>query len=167
MAIVVRDRRGGHWSWFHHAVIDDYGAALGPYGIAVYICLCRHADREECTFVGQRTIATEIGAGRTSVNQAVAKLRELGLIEVEDRTDEGGRTTSTYTLLEPPLFTERTRVTPQSEQPKSATRTPNQFMNKIHGTRPITPHSKEYFDAITARSAAQQDTDAGDIADEQ
>lgn len=144
MAIVVRDRRGGHWSWFHHAVIDDYGPTLGPYGIAVYICLCRHTDRAECTFVGQRTIATEIGAGRTSVNQAVAKLRELGLIDVEDRTDEHGRTTSTYTLLEPPLFTERTAVTPHGKQPKAATRTANQFMNKNQGTRDITLENSRF-----------------------
>lgn len=134
MPITVRDRRGGHWAWFHHSVIDDYGAAIGPYGIAVYVCLCRHADREESTFVGQRTIATEIGAGRTSVNQAVAKLRELGLIEVEDRVDEHGRTTSTYTLLDPPLFTEQTGL-PPDEQP--AARQANSLLsrNKNHGKR--------------------------------
>lgn len=136
MPIAVRDRRGGHWAWFHHSLIDDYGAALGPYGIAVYVCLCRHVDREESTFVGQRTIATEIGAGRTSVNQAVAKLRELGLIEVEDRVDEHGRTTSTYTLLDPPLFTERTGLPPR-EQPaaRQANSLPSRNKNQGNNSR--------------------------------
>jgi biotin operon repressor len=162
MPIAVRDRRGGHWAWFHHSVIDDYGAVIGPYGIAVYICLCRHVDREESTFVGQRTIATEIGSGRTSVNQAVAKLRELGLIDVEDRIDEHGRTTSTYTLLDPPLVAERASVTPPDNHRQSATRTANQFMNKNHGKRDT---AQEYvtgrYGSVVARQQRQQDTEDG------
>jgi hypothetical protein len=64
----------------------------------------------------------------------VAKLRELGLIDVEDRVDEHGRTTSTYTLLDPPLFAERTGFPPR-EQP--AVRQPDSLpsMNKNHGKR--------------------------------
>ena len=149
MAIVVRDRRGGHWAWFHHSIIDDYGAALGPYGIAVYVCLCRHADREESTFVGQRTIAGEIGAGRTSVNQAVARLRELGLIEVEDRVDEHGRTTSTYTLLDPPLFAERASVSLR-EQPAARQANSLPSMNKNHGTRGATDFERSRFARLYA-----------------
>lgn len=140
MAAYVRDRRGGHWAWFHHAVIDDYGPELGPYGIAVYICLCRHADREEATFVGQKTVAREIGAGRTAVNQAVAKLRALGLVEVEDRQDERGRTTSIYTLLDPPCSPGEQgaprgeQARPPAAQPLSAPQT-DAPLALIHGTR--------------------------------
>ena len=137
MSIVVRDRRGGHWAWFHHAIIDDYGPLIGPYGIAVYACLCRHAGGEETTFVGQGTIARAIGAGRTSVNLAVAKLRELGLIEVESRVDEYGRTTNTYTLLDPPDVRHTNRgdapEIPSGEQPavRHANSLPSR--NKNHG----------------------------------
>ncbi|HEV7213996.1 MAG TPA: hypothetical protein VGP33_02645, partial [Chloroflexota bacterium] len=106
----------------------------------------------------------EIGSGRTSVNQAVAKLRELGLIDVEDRVDEHGRTTSTYTLLDPPLFAERTGLPPR-EQP--AARQPNSLpsMNKNHGKRDT---SQEYvtgrYGSVVARQQRQQDAalEAGD-----
>lgn len=164
MTIHVRDNRGGSWWWAHNAVFDVYGRDLGPYGIAVYCCLCRHAGNDQATWIGQRAIAEEIGCGRTSVQQALAKLRDLRLLQIEEQQDERGQLTNVYTLLPMPDATVQhprplhERGGSPREQGRSpggrggpgdgggplATQAPYQFMKKTHGTRPgLTPDTKE------------------------
>jgi hypothetical protein len=57
MAVHVRDNRGGNWFWIHNVIVDAYGKTLGPYGLAVYMVLCRHAGQEQATWIGQKNIA--------------------------------------------------------------------------------------------------------------
>jgi biotin operon repressor len=133
MPFQVRDNRGGNWFWLHNAILDSYGPRLGVYALSVYVALCRHAGQDQQTWVSQGKLAASLGAGRTSVNQAIAKLRDLGLIEVEDRTDSHGRTTSIYTLgAVTPVCDANSRITP-AEMPIPAERTAYRNKNKTHG----------------------------------
>jgi hypothetical protein len=102
MPIYVRDNRGGNWFWLHNAVVDHYGKQLGPYGIAVYVCLCRHVGQEQATWVGQREIAEEMGMSRRQVQRELEQLQTLALVSVETQETPHGQATNIYTLLAPP-----------------------------------------------------------------
>jgi hypothetical protein len=42
--IAVTDQRTPGWFWRHDRIIDTYGSKLKPIGIAIYVCLARHAN---------------------------------------------------------------------------------------------------------------------------
>jgi len=107
MAIRVRDRRGGGWWWAHNAIVTEYGADLGTYGIAVYAALSCHAGEEGVTWIGQKNIAAEIGCSRAQVQKELAKPRTLGPVEIEEQANEHGQTTNTSAPL--PVETPRLR----------------------------------------------------------
>ena len=99
--IEVRDLRPGGWFRLDNAVIDDHGAELGAYGIAVYCVLCRFADNEtQETYPSLATIAGLIGCSRRTVIRIIPKLEELGLICVEKvRSEHGDYDHNRYWLL--------------------------------------------------------------------
>lgn len=80
---VVRDRRPGYLKVYND-LFDRFGPALGPYGLAAYMALCRHADNEtsEC-FPSYGTIARETGMSRRKAIYEVQRMEQLGIIEVE------------------------------------------------------------------------------------
>ncbi|HEY8744462.1 MAG TPA: helix-turn-helix domain-containing protein [Chloroflexota bacterium] len=145
MPIYVRDNRGGNWFWLHNVVVDQYGKELGPYGIAVYVCLCRHVGQEQATWVGQREIAEEIGMSRRQVQRELEQLQALALVSVETQETPHGQATNIYTLLAPPHVREsrgddsQTRGHVSQTSPPRQGDTPYQFMNKTHGTRGSSP----------------------------
>lgn len=96
MAISVRDNRGGNWFWIHNVVVTDYGKHLGPHGLAIYAALACHADKEQQTWVSQKALAEEVGSSRAQVQRELAKLKQLGLVEVEEKTNEHGQTSNIY-----------------------------------------------------------------------
>ena len=145
MPIHVRDSRGGNWFWLHNAILDTYGPKLGPYGIAVYCCLCRHAGQEQHTWVGQKELAEEIGGSRAQVHRELTKLRELGLLHVEERREAHGQASNVYTLLavaaaeRPHVSVIGGHVTPRGAGSQADT-TPAQGdmpINKTQLTRPM------------------------------
>jgi len=105
----VRDQRKPGWFWMHNAILDNYGALLKPIGLAVYVCLARHANAAGQSWPGKRTIAEEVGCSESSVHAAIRLLVELRLITFEHRvSDVGDMTANIYTLREPPCFSEFT-----------------------------------------------------------
>jgi hypothetical protein len=149
MPIYVRDNRGGNWFWLHNAVVDHYGKQLGPYGIAVYVCLCRHVGQEQATWVGQREIAEEMGMSRRQVQRELEQLQTLALVTVETQETPHGQATNIYTLLAPPHVSESRGDDSQSRghvgqtSPPRQGDAPYQFMKKTHGTRGSTPPKKD------------------------
>ncbi len=95
--IRIKDKRGGRFI-IDDVVLNGYGEALGPYGIAVYITLCRHANMQsqQC-WPSQQTIAKKTGMSVRQVKNMVDRCENLGLITRE--IAEGKYTI--YTLLEP------------------------------------------------------------------
>ena len=108
----LRDGRKPGWFWADNRIIDEYGARIGANGIAVYVCLARHASTSRTAFPSFTMLATKIGMHRRTVIRVVRILIELGLIEVSRQADKSGRyLANTYRLLDPPepdLF-ERTK----------------------------------------------------------
>lgn len=100
----VQDRRNGRWWWCHHAIIDNYGETLGPYGLAVYAALCRYANTDGACWPSIATLAKRLGMSPNRVRKSLSILETLGLISVEYRkTEDDVNLTSVYTLLEVPL----------------------------------------------------------------
>jgi biotin operon repressor len=147
MAIIVRDHRGGNWFWMHNAIITEYGPQLGAYGIAIYAALCCHAGQDQVTWVGQKALAATIGCSRAQVQKELAKLKELGVLAVDEQVDERGRTTNLYTLLAPPAVDQPPRLLhrhgglpdrPPPPTSEAGPPTPEAAMiNKTHGTKPM------------------------------
>ncbi|HYG87684.1 MAG TPA: helix-turn-helix domain-containing protein [Azospirillum sp.] len=78
--------------WLDH---DDVDAD----GIAVLSALSTFADRQGRCWPSQTTLAAKLKRSRAWVNKVVARLAEIGLVEVKDRWSEsGGRLSSLYVL---------------------------------------------------------------------
>jgi hypothetical protein len=90
--------RGG-FAWVGYDLIDAYGKELGPHGLAVYLALCRFAgyDSQQC-YIAHRRVTELTGIGRTTVVATLHRLRDLGLIGIEERVDERGQHVNRYTL---------------------------------------------------------------------
>ncbi len=97
MEIRIKDKRGGRFI-VDDVVLNGYGKALGPYGIAFYITLCRHANMQsqQC-WPSQQMIADKTGMSVRQVKNMADRCEELGLVSRE--IAEGKYTV--YTLLEP------------------------------------------------------------------
>jgi DNA-binding MarR family transcriptional regulator len=99
----VYDRRRIDRIWLPAYVLDDYGAQLGPLGLAVYVCLCHHAagqSRECWPSLGR--IGAEVGCSRSSVERVMRRLRALGLVVTEPRMDPWGQRSNLIFLTDPP-----------------------------------------------------------------
>lgn len=83
-------------------VLDYYGAQLGAYGLAVYLALCSHADRNtrEC-WPSLARIGQRIGCSRSSIVRALRLMEALGLLEVFEDIDEQGQHSNRYRLVDP------------------------------------------------------------------
>lgn len=101
----VRDARPGEWYWVGNSIIEDYGSEIGPYGIAVYNYLAyRAGNKSEDCYPSVSTIATSIGAGKSTVRKHLKRLESAGLIEIKHRTKDNQHTSNLYTLVAPPVI---------------------------------------------------------------
>jgi len=100
MPDILRD--GRQWGWFHidNALLDDFGARIGVYGVAVYATLARHADAKGVCFPSYQGIATKLDVSRRQVIRTVAILVECGLIRVQTRRTPGRRPQNVYVLTD-------------------------------------------------------------------
>ena len=83
----VRDRRSGFLR-VDNDLYDRFGAQLGPYGLAVYMALCRYANRSDECWPAYATIARGTGISRRKVIYEIAKLERLGVIEIQRNRDK-------------------------------------------------------------------------------
>lgn len=117
-------------------IIDKYGEQLGAYGLAVYMCLARFTNQEMVSWPSYETIAKRTGISRRKVITEVAKLVELGLVEVTPQYNPETKEhrSNLFTL------TSASYAPPPSAQhaPPDAQRTPNKYKR-----RSISPKKKE------------------------
>jgi hypothetical protein len=94
-AFQVRDSRISNRYAVDNAFIrGGWGAAVGPYGIAVYDVLCLHADAHtQDAWPSYSTIADLTGMSRRQAIRKIAELERLGLVHKEQERDEEGRVT--------------------------------------------------------------------------
>ena len=79
----IRDLRNGDWYWIHKAVINEYTSKVGATGIIVYSFLASMTDNNQRCFPSQKYIADKLGYSRATVNKALKRLKDNGLICVE------------------------------------------------------------------------------------
>ena len=81
-------------------VVDFLLRAMKPGGVAVYLALCRMANRDGECFPSQRTLAEITGLDRGGVRKAVARLVADSLVAVRVRqSPRGDHTSCVYTIL--------------------------------------------------------------------
>lgn len=83
--ITIRDLRKGDWYWISKVLLDEYGATIGPIGIAIYNCLAEHANQEGFCFPSHKYIADKIGASISSVQRGIRQLIKLAIIRKSRR----------------------------------------------------------------------------------
>ena len=100
----IRDRREKHWFWVDDAVIDAHATALGPFGLALYMVLARHADRQGHCYPSMRRLQALLGdASRNTIKKYLALLVSRGLLTYTRRQDdEGDAASHLYILLTVP-----------------------------------------------------------------
>lgn len=98
----VRDHRQPGWFWASNEMIDQAGAELGPYGIAVYMALARWAGKDGTCYPSIATIAKKLGCSSNKVRESLKNLTEAGWIKIEKRTDGKRHQSNLYILLPPP-----------------------------------------------------------------
>lgn len=92
--IYLRNMREKGWFWINNELIDIFAPLVGPYAVAVYVCLCRRCEgnsaltqwsqrelvqawRHETMPAGRTTLS------RTSIQRALSQLVAAGLVRVE------------------------------------------------------------------------------------
>jgi hypothetical protein len=101
--IEVRDNRNGGYLWMDNEILEVYGPAIGPYGIALYAALAMHANdkREDGQIVwpAYETMADMTGMDRRSAIRAMKALQAVGLVYIPKREKDAPRTSNHVTLL--------------------------------------------------------------------
>jgi hypothetical protein len=96
----VSDERPEGWFRIDHALLEEYGKDMGPYGIAVYTALAHHVNAQRSCWPSYARLARLTGMSRVTVIATIEKLERLGLIRKELRKVEGmdENTTNRYIL---------------------------------------------------------------------
>lgn len=87
-------------------VVDDkflngYARFLGIYAVGVYVCLCRHADKDQKTYPAINKIAEELDISRNKVIEAIKCLEFWKIIK---KKRVGLKLTNRYYLLKKSLW---------------------------------------------------------------
>jgi len=93
----VRDLRHKEKFVVDDKFLNGYGKYFGPTGIAVYVALCRIANKEQEAYPSQKSLAEKIGVGVTSINDWLGILDYFNIIRKERK---GKKLTNRYYLLD-------------------------------------------------------------------
>jgi hypothetical protein len=97
----IRDLRIKEKFFLDDAYVNGWSKHLKPSALAVYVSLCRHADKEQSAFPNQETIAKEHGMCVRTVISKLKLLQQLNIIRLEKvRNKKGKWLNNTYYLLD-------------------------------------------------------------------
>ena len=97
----VRDLRRKEKFFIDDDYINGYARHLDPFATAVYLSLCRHADKYQKCFPSQDRIAKQHKMGRATVARKIALLESHNIIKKEQiRSPQGKFLHNTYLLLD-------------------------------------------------------------------
>jgi biotin operon repressor len=99
--IRVRDFRNKQFFLVDDVYLNGYAKYLGVTASMVYICLCRHVDKDQIAFPSQDSIAERLGIKKRTVLEKIKILKKWGLIEVRKIRNKNGKwLNNTYALLD-------------------------------------------------------------------
>lgn len=148
----LHDERQKGWFWMDNTILDDYGATVGPYGIALYALLARHADDKRRAFPSLQRMMKMLDLSRQSIVRTLDLLEQHGLIRRERQQNaKQGKTNNIYTLLTP-SSPQALALVPHVDQGSSPDRLPLVPV----GTYPSSPRRPEQD--LREQDPYQQDT---------
>src|SRR3990167_9038003 len=72
------------------AYLNGMAKKCGWQATLVYLCLCRHADKEQESFPSIKLMQEKLGIGRNTVMKGIANLEKFNLILVERENSKSG-----------------------------------------------------------------------------
>jgi DNA-binding transcriptional MocR family regulator len=157
----LRDGRYQGWWWIHNHTLDVYAKQVGASAWLVYCYLVRRADKAGKSFPAIATIASDTGLSRNTVKTSIATLEGAGLLHVEERTDDAGRSTShRYTVRagegpnsDPHLSNSDTSEEADSDPSPGQILTPNNtHVNETHSNKGLSLEERLEHDAEWQRT---------------
>ncbi len=83
----------------YNYIFDVLANKLKPNGITVYLCLIRHANKDNQCYLSFKLIAEQCGMSRRTVIRTIDNLVNLDLIKVQKRkSDNGGDISNLYII---------------------------------------------------------------------
>lgn len=79
----VRDMRSKDKFFVHDEYLNGYAKLCGGNATLVYLCLCRHADRNQESFPSIELMAEKLGVNRKTVMSGIQSLLEWNIISKE------------------------------------------------------------------------------------
>lgn len=102
----IRDSRKPKHFWAYNSVADNHLPAIGAYGFALYMLLCRYANNDtgQC-FPSIATLADKLDATEPTIRKYLSLLETEGLIAIKKRERDKSITgscdkSSIYTIFE-------------------------------------------------------------------
>ena len=83
----IRDRRKKGWFYLDNEYLNGYAKIFGAIGTAIYVSLCRHADKNQKCFPSQKLISEELNIGERTVRNYLKRFEECNLISIERKID--------------------------------------------------------------------------------
>jgi hypothetical protein len=108
MATKMKDKRGANFHLVPNIYIDEYARICGPKATAIYLSLCRHADRGGKSFPGIRRLMEQHGIrSNNTVIKAIQELEKCNIVDVERGgvNDKKQRVNNIYILNAPSSWT--------------------------------------------------------------
>ena len=97
----VRDLRKKEQFIIDDAYLNGYGRIFGPIGTAVYLSLCRRADKKQSCWPSEIRIAADHGMTDRTVRKYIKIFAEANLVRIEhERTQSGKWPHNIYYLLD-------------------------------------------------------------------
>lgn len=116
----VRDMRSKEQFRVDDEYLNGYARICGPNATLVYLCLCRHSDRNQESFPSIEGMAEKTGISRDSVMRGIRMLIEWGIIaKRRERRKDQTWLNNRYLLLDKSVWKPKPSSSQQHGVPKS------------------------------------------------
>lgn len=95
----VRDSREKNWNWQDNEYLNGYARLCGVSATAVYLSLCRHADKKQSCFPSIKLIAEEHNISERTVITSIHILEKHNIIKKEKIRKKDGKWLNNYYVL--------------------------------------------------------------------
>ena len=87
----VRDLRKKEQFIIDDAYLNGYAKFFRPNGTAIYISLCRRADKEQSCFPSEKTIAKDHNITDRTVRKYIKRLKQANIIRIKKERSKSGK----------------------------------------------------------------------------